>query len=189
MENYPTPLFEKKEELIEFKFLNLEQLQEVNTFQWQIKNAMENKELYSPNSIGALERILSGNGFIIGIYDKKELVGICGISYPESNSPFNLGYKINLDEEDRNRVCMIDNIALLPRYRGKSIIQNAIQTGLKKAKSESKTICLATVSLDNFASKNNMLKAGLEVIATLEGMYPDQNFPKGKTRFLLKRDL
>jgi ribosomal protein S18 acetylase RimI-like enzyme len=109
--------------------------------------------------------------------------------YPGGDSPFNLDLKINLSREDLDKVSMIDNIALLSKFRGSGLIKKALEQALKKAKNEGKTICLATVSENNLASKANVIKAGLEVFKTLEGMYLDENFPNGKTRLLLRRFL
>jgi hypothetical protein len=84
MQDLPSRLFSAEDKkIIEFKYLELDSLEEVNTLQYSIKNSMRDKELYSPNSISVLEKMLSGHGFIIGIFNNKSLIGICGIAILE----------------------------------------------------------------------------------------------------------
>lgn len=148
------------------------------TFLAQIQAEMPNPEWFSLDTPEEFrQRMENGSMRLWVAEDAQRLAGIFSVVYP-GTSPINYGWKLNLPEEDLQRVVNMDTAAVHPDYRGQGLQRRLMETAERELGSGK--ILLCTIHPENRYSLRNALTAGYEIQATLP-MY-------GSIRHLLRKD-
>lgn len=153
-------------------------IQRVLTFLTQIQAEMPNPEWFCLDTPEEFrQRMENGSMRLWVAEDAQRLAGIFTVVYP-GISPTNYGWKLNLPEEDLQRVVNMDTAAVHPDYRGQGLQRRLMETVEREVGSGK--ILLCTIHPENRYSLRNALTAGYEIQATLP-MY-------GSIRHLLRKD-
>ena len=164
--------------MIKIREGNRQDIQRVLTFLAQIRAEMLHPEWFCQDTPEEFrQRMENGSMRLWVAEDAQQLAGIFTVLYP-GISPINYGWKLNLSEEDLQRVVNMDTAAVHPDYRGQGLQRRLMETAEREVGSGK--ILLCTIHPDNRYSLRNALTAGYEIQATLP-MY-------GSIRHLLRKD-
>ena len=127
---------------------------------------LENKNTFVCDTLNEIEEWLEKKGFgIIAYNNQKKIIGFLIVSYP-GHSKKNLGYDIGLPKKELEKVAHMESTVVIPKYRGKGILQKLIQYAEKTIDRNNYKYFLATVSPDNPASFISLEKNGYQHIIT-----------------------
>jgi GNAT superfamily N-acetyltransferase len=171
------------------KLIDKNRLREVVELQHYVYENLPNKEVLYIDSYEDMLGDLENGAKIIGVLNSKDrLIAYRYISFPREEKR-NLGYDINLPEEDLKKVVHLETTVVDPLYRGNGLQLVTLEKAKEIAKQEGYKHFMCTVSPYNFYSLYNVMRGGLKIKALKKkyGTKPDNS--DGLWRFILHNDL
>lgn len=107
------------------------------------------------------------HGFALLAEENDRLAGYFIFRFPDINEPEHLGDYLNLTDEEKSHVVYMDSAGVFPEFRGQGLQGRLLRAGEEMLKNTVYTKAFATVSPDNPASLNTILKNGFEILATV----------------------
>lgn len=149
----------------------------------EVRDGLANPEYYVISDLERVQWKLTENSYAYLAYDGEKLVAFHIFMMPGLDPEENLGYEIDLSEDELRRVACLDSVAVLPGYRGRGLQRHLMKLGEQEALKRGLDIFMATVDPRNTPSLKNFLDAGYGIAAMREHMY-EQGLPRA---ILLKR--
>ncbi|GAB2839118.1 hypothetical protein GCM10027277_02590 [Pseudoduganella ginsengisoli] len=134
-----------------------------------------------PDPLAHFQRHVAECGRILGCFADDELVayGVLGLHSPTVD---HMGTLLDLDAQQRARLCVLDGAACLPEWRGRRLHCAGIEERMALGRELGRTLVAATVAPENMRSLRGLLKEGFTVrrYAIVYG---------GLARLVVQRDL
>lgn len=140
-------------------------------FAKSVRDSMSHKDFFFISSAKRTEWKLSTNSYAYLVEDGGKIVGYAMFMAPGLDKDENLGYWIDLSDEEKQKVMCFDSVAVDSEYRGRGILSRLLALGEAEARRRELSIFLATVDPRNSYCLRNMLNAGYVVVRYVEGMY------------------
>lgn len=125
---------------------------------------LEKDSLYNSFAPSDLAELLGAKGVTIGAVVDEQLIAFCAILFPglEDN---NLGWDLELPQEELSEVAHLELVAVHPQYRGNSLQEKMTLKVVEEAK-KIRTIryLCETAAPTNYPSVKSTLKAGLVIV-------------------------
>ena len=162
-------------------------LNDVLNLQTFVSNSLDNEQTFVVDSREFMqEEILApGRGKMIGVFSEGKLIAYRNISFPRSDSDYNLGKELDIPKEELDKVSILEATVVHPQYRGNRLQARLLKQTIPLIEGLGYYHILSTISPYNYPSLKNVMDSDL-VIRDLKnrgGVY------EGKLRFLLARDL
>jgi hypothetical protein len=170
-----------KKVFYELAFLDERRLTEVMDLQALIVKALDDPELFHPDSIHFISDRIRKKGRIIGITSENTLIAYRIISFPGSDYD-NLGIDLELSESELHRVAHLEFFVVHPDYRGNALQLKTLPPAISALHDFGYKHLCATVSPKNYPGVSNLLRGGF-VIKKLKDKYG------GKLRYILYQNL
>lgn len=170
--------------LYQVRRLTVEDLSKILTLQKHVYEAIENKAQLAQLTKEEYEYILTGKGFILGVFVADELIAIRALLVPKINDPEHLGLDVGLAGEQLKEVIYQEISFVHPKFRGNRLQQTLaklIMAELGKEDHPYRYVC-ATVAPFNIPSLLDKFRQGMCVKA-LKLKYEDQ------LRYIFLKDL
>ncbi len=185
-----TILQQKKEGSVEKKYdmayLTMEHIDQVLALQQEVYESMDDRQKFVPDPRRFFEEVAlrDGKGRMIGVFVEGEMIAARSISFP-GLSYENLGWELNLDDEDLKRVCHLEASMVRTDFRGNHLQGVMLKPPMEFLQQAGYCMVLCTVSPFNYPSLKNVMDAGLVIrdVKVRGGTYG------GKLRFLLALNL
>ncbi|HIZ18885.1 MAG TPA: GNAT family N-acetyltransferase [Candidatus Olsenella stercoravium] len=114
---------------------------------------------------------LENNSFALLAYDGDALAGFYLFEMPGFDPKENLGYDINLDTSELEKVLCMGSVAVAPAYRGHGLQRRMAKLGEAEGLRRGYTIFMATADPRNTPSVRNFLLGGYDIVCVKEGYY------------------
>ncbi|MDY0236168.1 MAG: GNAT family N-acetyltransferase [Gudongella sp.] len=178
-------------ELEEYRMelLGKDRLREVIELQQHVYDKLPNKDvLYMDSYYEMLEDMDSG-AKIIGVQNENNrIIAYRYIGFPGKNKR-NLGYDINLAEEEMDKVVHLETTVVDPLYRGNNLQSLTLEAAKQMVMKDGYEHFLCTVSPHNFYSLYNIMKNGLMIKALKKKYGSTEVGDDGLWRFILHSDI
>ena len=150
-----------------YKLLTYEDIDIIYDLQEYVVSTIEDKNFFRPSTKEMLSKFIS-NGYILGAFINHKLIAYRVLFIPNQEST-NLGYDLNFDKNDLQKVVHLETALVHPRYRGDRL-QVKLTKEIKKYFDLSDKIICSTCYPFNYPSLSNLIKMGL-VIVKLKNKY------------------
>ena len=168
----------KRYEAIE---LSINHIPQLHILQKEVVAALPNPEILQPLDEEELHFILNGNGKMIGIFVKEQLIAFRALLQPEIDDE-HLGKDIGVAEKDLHRVLYQEISNVHPNYRGYGLQQTMAKYVMALVDPNEHPIICATVMPYNIASLKDKFAQQMYV-AALKLKYG------GKLRYVFVKNL
>lgn len=171
-------------EELQFKPLSEEQIDALLLLQETVFSSLKRKEQLSTLTKEEFESILTGKGYMVGVFFKEQLIAARALLQPSSEETEHLGLDAGLTKDQLNQVVYQEISFVHPEFRGQRLQQKMGDWLMQKLVNEmtSFSFICATVAPTNPASLIDKFKQGLEVVALKEKY-------GGKLRFVFFKNL
>ncbi|RQW23017.1 GNAT family N-acetyltransferase [Bacillus sp. C1-1] len=169
---------------LHLKQISEEQIEALLRLQEIVFMNLKQKDQLSTLTKEEFKRILTGEGYMVGVFCKEQLIAARALLKPRSEESEHLGLDAGLTKDQLNQVVYQEISLVHPEFRGNRLQQrmgNWLMQNLVNEGSSYSFIC-ATVAPTNLASLIDKFKQGLEVVALKEKY-------GGKLRFVFFKDL
>lgn len=146
------------------------------------QDAISCKDFYVISSLERVVSKLEKNSFAYLAIADGNVVGFYLFMEPGFDRKENLGYEIELSDNELNRVLCMDSVAIDPNYRGHGLQCRLAELGEKEGSRLGRDIYLATVDPRNTPSIRNFLLSGYDIVLVRESFYRE-----GQPRVLLEK--
>lgn len=163
------------------RILEQKDLQDMLTLQQVAIAHLDSKDVLQPTTVKEFETILSGNGFIIGLFDEQRLVAYRSMLVPPLDEE-HLGLDVGLSKETLDHVIYQDLSIVHPSYRGKGLQKQMGELVMAQINRSLYDYVCATVAPFNIPSLKDKFALGLQVFA-LKQKY------QGKLRYVFMKKL
>lgn len=176
----------KVEKKYAMAYLELTHIDQVLALQQHVYDTMDDRQKFVPDPrdffVGVA--LKEGKGRMIGVFVDNEMIAARSISFP-ALSYENLGWELNLEEEDLKRVCHLEASIVRPDFRGNHLQAVMLKPTIEYLQQQGYCMILCTISPFNYPSLKNVMDAGLLIrdVKVRGGAYG------GKLRFLLGLNL
>jgi ribosomal protein S18 acetylase RimI-like enzyme len=178
-------------ELEEYKMelLGKDRLREVIELQQHVYDKLPNKDVLYMDSYYEMLEDMDAGAKIIGVQNEKNrIIAYRYIAFP-GKTKRNLGYDINLFEEEMNKVVHLETTVVDPNYRGNNLQSLTLEAAKKIVLADGYEHFLCTVSPHNFYSLYNIMKSGLMIKALKKKYGSAEAGDDGLWRFILHSDI
>lgn len=135
----------------------------------KIRSDMDDPSIYVIDEAEELEKYIDGeHGFALLAEEKNMLAGYFVFRFPDINEPEHLGDYLNLTSEEKEHVVYMDSAGVFQNFRGQGLQGRLLRAGEELLKDTKYHTALSTISPDNPASLNTLLRDGFEIITTTE---------------------
>ncbi|MDW7671932.1 MAG: hypothetical protein SCK57_05435 [Bacillota bacterium] len=183
LQQTPAGKVEKRYEMV---YLAPDHVDQVLALQKVVFDALDDRQKFVPDSREFFEEValVKGKGRMIGVFVENEMIAARSISFPGLSFE-NLGWELDLSEEDLKRVCHLESSIVHPDFRGNHLQALMLKPTQAYLKEEGYCMILCTISPFNYPSLKNVMDAGLFIrdVKVRGGVYG------GKLRFLLALNL
>lgn len=144
--------------MIEIRKAEKNEIKQFISLLHQVKEEMEHPEWFAldPDEV-VMNLFEQGRMKIWLAMDRDVVAGAFSIVIPNLEE-YNLGYELNMNNEQLMRVVHMDAAAVRQQYRGQGLQKRLMQEAEQEIRKIPNRILLCTVHPDNFASLNNLLK-------------------------------
>lgn len=171
------------------ELIGKDRLKEVIELQQDVYDNLPNKDvLYMDSYSEMLEGMESGAKVIGVVTEKNQIIAYRYISFP-GKAIHNLGYDIDLSEEDLDKVVHLETTVVDPKYRGNDLQSLTLLATSEMVEKDGFEHLLCTVSPYNFYSLYNTMKNGLIIKALKKKYGSNPNGDDGLWRFILHKDI
>ena len=132
---------------------------DIELFQSEIVNNMDNKEFFTPLTANEFVYPITNNGRVYLLYYQEELIGLCVLTINVSLDVIS-EYCLN----NNSNVGILDSVMIKECYRGSGLQVQVMNILYDEAKRLGIMQIVATVHPDNIYSLNNFIKEGYEII-------------------------
>ncbi|WP_060678688.1 hypothetical protein [Virgibacillus halodenitrificans] len=108
----------KSREPFELRHLDMKNINEIIQLQEVVKQAVAQSNALQPLSKEEFKNILSGNGFMIGIYVKENLIAFRAMLIPPIDDPEHLGSDAGLTDEAKRSMMYSEISSCIPNFAG-----------------------------------------------------------------------
>lgn len=134
-----------------------------------IRSNMEDPSMYVIDIAEDIRQYIDGiHGFALLALENETLAGYFIFRFPDIDEPGHLGDYLSLSDTEKEHVVYMDSAGVFPAFRGQGLQGKLLRKGEEMLKTTKYTVGLATVSPNNPASLNTLLKDGFEIITTTE---------------------
>lgn len=161
--------------------LTLKQLAELEALQQQVYEALPDKNTLQPLSTDEFTNILGGNGLLIGVYAREQLIAFRALLDPQDD-PEHLGVDCGVARENLSRVFYQEISNVSPDWRGYGLQKLMAQVIMAAADMARYDYVCATVKPYNIPSLKDKFSQGL-IVKGLKLKYG------GKLRYIFFKDL
>ena len=146
----------------------IQDVEQICRIMQETEEALEDKSLFVCDAPEYVKEHVEDNGFIvIACMEDGDAAGSFLVRFPKEEED-NLGRDIGLSHEEQMKVAHMESAVVLPKYRGHHLQGRMLEFAENCLDKESYHYLMATVSPQNPASKNTLLKAGYQEILTKE---------------------
>ncbi|WP_019413150.1 hypothetical protein [Paenisporosarcina sp. TG20] len=149
------------------RILEQKDLQDMLTLQQVAIAHLDSKDVLQPTTVQEFETILSGNGFIIGLFDDQKLIAYRTTLVPPLDEE-HLGLDAGLSKETLERVIYQDLSIVHPDYRGQGLQKQMGELVMARINRTLYDYVCATVAPYNIPSLKDKFALGLQVFALKE---------------------
>ncbi|WP_077357020.1 hypothetical protein [Virgibacillus halodenitrificans] len=171
----------KSREPFEIRHLDMKNINEIIQLQEVVKQAVAQSNALQPLSKEEFKNILSGNGFMIGIYVKENLIAFRAMLIPPVDDPEHLGSDAGLTDEAKRSMMYSEISVVHPEFRGNGLQTQMGKVVMEKIDKSRFQYVATTVAPFNIPSLKDKLALGMKIIALKEKY-------NGKLRYVLFRD-
>ena len=178
-------------QLEEYKMelLGKDRLREVIELQQRVYDKLPNKDVLYMDSYYEMLEDMEAGAKVIGVQNEENrIIAYRYIAFP-GNDKRNLGYDINLAEEEMHKVVHLETTVVDPVYRGNNLQSLTLETAKEMVKKDGYEHLLCTVSPYNFYSLYNIMKNGLKIKALKKKYGSNEIGDEGLWRFVLHNDI
>jgi len=140
--------------------------------------AMADKSAYITDSLEFIKAHIDRDGFTIVTEEDDQIVAFLEVCVP-GLAKNNLGYFLDLSDEELMQVALMDSSAVLPEYQGRGIMFEMFRLAVERAERDY-PLLIGTVAPDNWPSRRNFEKLGFTCLRILD-------VHEGKTRCLMAK--
>ncbi len=145
-----------------------ENAQEIHNLMKAVYEKLDDKGLFVCDDLEFVQRHICDEGFtVIALNEANKIIGCFIFRYPDFNKD-NLGYDLNLDKNDLQKVVHLESAVVSPEYRGNDLQFKMMKYGENLIDKNKYKYFLATVSPDNPASYKSLEKNGYKLVLTKE---------------------
>lgn len=137
------------------------------------QDSIANKDFYVISSPDRVRWKLETNSFAFLAKDRDRIVGFYLFETPGLDDNENLGYDINLSNEELMRVQCMDSVAVLPEYRGLGLQRKMAKMGEEEGIRRGYDIFMATADPRNTPSVRNFILSGYDIVRIKESYYSE----------------
>ncbi|MFZ5351888.1 MAG: hypothetical protein ACOZCL_04075 [Bacillota bacterium] len=165
------------------------ELNAVIELQNTVYEQLPNKQVLYRDSYAEMREDLESGAKIIGVYNQQnDLIAYRYFSFPGKNEK-NLGYDINMPEDELESVVHLETTVVHPLYRGNDLQSITLQHAVSFVRPMGFKHLLCTVSPQNFYSLYNIMKNGLKIKSLKKKYGVEADQKDGLWRFILHRNL
>ena len=180
---------EKVQEKYTMRLAEIRELDAVVELQQYVYEQLSNKQVLYMDSYEEMYEDLENGAKVIGIYNENNrLIAYRYIGFPNDTSK-NLGYDINLPQNELNKVVHLETTVVHPDYRGNGLQSLTLKHAAELVKTLGYKHLVCTVSPQNLFSLYNVMQNGLKIKALKRKYGSDEDQKDGLWRFILHRDL
>ncbi|WP_140392755.1 N-acetyltransferase [Virgibacillus dakarensis] len=161
--------------------LTIDDLPLILQLQTKVENALVSNTFLSPLSRKEFTRILTGKGFMLGVFIDEKLIAFRAMLQPEMDEE-HLGLDAGLPEAELPKVIYSEISNVDPEYRGNGLQKYMGQILMNEIDYEKFRYVCATVAPMNIPSIKDKFSLGLEIVALKEKY-------QGKLRYIFIKDL
>ena len=174
------------EKQYEMGYLSMKHIDQVLALQQVVYESMDDQQKFVPDPREFFEEVAlqEGKGRMIGVFVEGEMIAARSISFP-GLSYENLGWELQLEEEDLKRVCHLEASMVRADFRGNHLQSVMLKPTINYLQQAGYCMILCTISPFNYPSLKNVMDAGLLIrdVKVRGGVYGN------KLRFLLALNL
>ena len=130
-----------------------------------VKN-LADPSLFVPDDRDFFRRLFAGGGFVLLAEVDGRIAGYLAVTYPGKNAD-NLGWDLGFSENQLSRIAHMESAAVLPEFRGQGL-QKQLMSEAEAFLPSGISYAMATVSPQNPASLNSMLRLGYTIEKTMQ---------------------
>ncbi|MCG1028474.1 GNAT family N-acetyltransferase [Virgibacillus halodenitrificans] len=172
---------QKSREPFEIRLLAMKNMDEILLLQEVVRQTVTQSDSLQPLSEEEFENILSGNGFMIGIYVKENLIAFRAMLIPPVDDPEHLGSDAGLTDEAKRSMMYSEISVVHPEFRGNGLQTQMGKVVMEKIDKSRFRYVATTVAPFNIPSLKDKIALGMKIIALKEKY-------NGKLRYVLFRD-
>ena len=129
---------------------------------------LQQRDWFLDDDLEFIEEHIDGpDGYTLKYVIDGEIAGFLIVLRPGIDEN-NLGHYLNLSDDDLLHTAHMESAGVLPRFRGRKIMQQLLSAAIDNEKSLSTRYLFVTVHPDNVYSKNNLISVGFSPIITLK---------------------
>lgn len=171
------------------ELLGKDRLREVIELQQHVYDKLPNKDVLYMDSYYEMLEDMEAGAKIIGVQNEKNrIIAYRYIAFP-GKTKRNLGYDINLSDDEMDKVVHLETTVVDPLYRGNNLQSLTLEAAKKMVKRDGYEHFLCTVSPQNFYSLYNIMKNGLMIKALKKKYGSSETGDEGLWRFILHSDI
>lgn len=160
--------FKSSDESYEINRLHINQLPIIETLQNEVFQLVENKASLQMLTRPEFNRILSGNGYMVGVFTNEKLIAFRAMLYPPLDDPEHLGYDAGLPEEVFQHIIYSEISIVHPHYRGHGLQTKMGEIVMGLIDKNRFLYVAATVAPHNIPSMKDKFKLGMYIITLAE---------------------
>ena len=157
----------RDERVFQVERLTMEDLPQIIQLQSKVKNMLTSSDFLSPLSEEEYTSILTGNGFMVGVFVEGKMIAFRAMLKPELDEE-HLGIDAGLSQEDLPQVIYSEISNVDPDYRGNGLQNYMGKLVMKEIDRHQFRYVCATVAPMNIPSIKDKFSLGLQIIALKE---------------------
>ncbi|MEC5423201.1 GNAT family N-acetyltransferase [Virgibacillus sp. C22-A2] len=165
----------------DIRFLKVSDIPEILDLQQLVDKKMEVPAFLQPLSEKEYQNILSGNGFMIGVFVNEKMIAFRAMLIPEIDEDEHLGIDAGLSRNERGKMIYSEISNVHPDFRGNRLQTYMGELVMEHVDKERFHYAATTVAPLNIPSIKDKLVLGMEIIELKEKY-------NGKLRYILFRD-
>ena len=149
-------------------FAGMHDAGEIYRVMHDVKEALEDKELYCADEMPYILENIENKGFTVKACDNTgHIMGFLIVHFPKEEAD-NLGHYLDLDDEACKKVAYMDSIAVLPECRGMGLQQKLLAYAESAEQMRPYQYLMATVSPKNPYSLRNFETMGYQIVCKVQ---------------------
>lgn len=153
---------------VKLLFAQMRDAGEIYRVMHEIKDALEDEELYCADEMWYVQDNISNRGFTVKACDGAgRILGFLIVHFPDEKED-NMGHYLNLSADECKKVAYMDSVAILPQARGMGLQRKLIAFAQEAEQLRSYRYLMATVSPKNPYSLHNFKAMGYQTVCMVQ---------------------